>query len=241
MESFRTRSVSIHQPNYIPWLGYFYKIYQTNYFVFLDDVQFSNEGMHNYHYIKTLNGPQRIRIPVFQTMGDKINEVRIKNELNWREKHLNLLRQNYKDACHFDEIYSDFSSLINESNEFLYSLNISIIKFLCRKLGIKTEFIKSSDLNISTQRETKIIEICTALQCDTYYSGTGARSYQKEEHFLNKDIRLKYSEYQVLRYIQQYSGFQSNVTILDFLMNCGYRWDMVIEKQIACKGGQSLN
>ena len=231
MEQPQTRSVSIHQPNYIPWLGYFYKIYQTDYFVFLDDAQFSNEGMHNYHYIKTRNGSQRIKIPVFQTLGDKICEVRIKNEFDWREKHLYMLKDNYSLTRHFTEVFSDFVSLIYENHEFLSGLNTSIIKFFCNKLGIETKFVKSSDLNIYTVREAKIIDICTALQCDLYLSGTGAGAYQKEEHFLEKGIRLKYSEYNTFPYEQQFPGFRSNVTILDYLMNCGYNWDLVLKYQ----------
>lgn len=228
-----SRSVSIHQPNYIPWLGYFYKVYQTDYFVFLDDAQYSNEGMHNYHYLKTKNGPQRIKIPVYQTLGDKINEVRIRTELNWQERHLNLLKENYRHAEHFEEVISDFSSLILNTQEYLASFNASILKFICKKLGIKTEFILSSDLNISSVREAKIIDICFALRCDQYYSGTGAMSYQKKEHFLEKGIQLEYTDYKPFQYKQQFPGFQSNVTILDFLMNCGYDWDYVLKHQTA--------
>ena len=227
-----SKSVAIHQPNFIPWLGYFYKIYQSDCFVFLDDVQYSNKGMHNYHYIKTRNDLQRIKIPVFQTLGDKINEVRIRNELAWQDRHLNLLKENYRHAEHFDEVFSDFSDLINNDHEFLSLMNISIIRFICKKLGIKTEFIRSSDLNVISARETKIIDICSALKCDLYYSGTGARAYQKEEHFTEKGIKLKYSEYKIVQYKQQFQEFQSNVTILDFLMNYGYNWDFVIKQQV---------
>lgn len=225
------KSVAIHQPNYIPWLGYFYKISQVECFVFLDDVQFSNEGMHNYHYIKTQNGPLRLKIPVFQSLGDRINEIRVKDELNWREKHLSLLKANYKHADYFEEVFTDYMSLINENQGLLADLNESIIKFLCKKLSIKTEFINSSSLKITSSKEDKIIDICTALGCNIYYSGTGARIYQNEEHFEIKGIQLKYSEYRSFEYKQQFHGFQSNVTILDFLMNCGYHWDIVNEMQ----------
>ena len=33
-------SAAIHQPNYIPWLGYFFKIAHADKFVFLDTVVF---------------------------------------------------------------------------------------------------------------------------------------------------------------------------------------------------------
>lgn len=226
-----SRTIAIHQPNYIPWLGYFFKIHQADCFVFLDDAQYSTSGMHNYHYLKTLTGPQRMKIPVLQSLGDKINEVRLKNNLDWGEKHLKLLKDNYQNADHFEEIYADFELLINKDHEFLYGLNISILKFLCEKLGIASEFVISSDLNIHTVREERIIDICLALEGDIYYSGSGARAYQNEENFLQKGIEVRYSEYRVFEYKQQFSEFQSNVTILDFLMNHGYRWDMVMEHQ----------
>lgn len=225
------RTIAIHQPNYIPWLGYFFKIQQADYFVFLDDAQYSTSGMHNYHYLKTPKGPQRIKIPVKQSLGDKINEVGLKNDLDWDKKHLQLLKHNYQQADHFEEVFADFEALLREDYKYLSDLNVSIIKFLCEKLGIESEFLNSSELDIHSVREERIIDICQALEGEIYYSGTGARAYQNEENFLQKGIQVKYSEYKVFEYGQQFSGFQANVTVLDFLMNHGYRWDLVLEHQ----------
>ncbi len=226
------KSIAIHQPNYIPWPGYFYKIYQSDVFVFLDDVQFSNEGMHCYHYLKTPKGPLRLKIPVVQTLGDKIADVKIRNEIDWVGNHLNQIYLYYNKAKYFDEVYADYKALTEEPQVFLADLNIKIVEFICRKLGISLNYIRSSQLNICSSRSQKIIDICKALGGTTYYSGVGAKAYQKEEDFLQNGIRLLYSEYKVFEYDQLYSGFQSNVSILDFLMNNGYRWDMVLEKQI---------
>ncbi len=81
-------TIAIHQPNYIPWLGYFYKIYQAQTFVFLDNVQYSNKGMHDYHYLKTPQGSFRIKIPIKYSFGDKIQDVLLNSQINWRENHL---------------------------------------------------------------------------------------------------------------------------------------------------------
>jgi hypothetical protein len=80
--------IAIHQPNYIPWLGYFYKIYQSDIFVFLDDVQYSNKGMHDFHYIKNPQGRFRLKIPVKVNFGDSISEVKLNNAIKWKENHL---------------------------------------------------------------------------------------------------------------------------------------------------------
>lgn len=226
-------TIAIHQPNYVPWLGYFYKIHMADYFVFLDDAQFSNTGLHNYHFLKSRNGPMRMRIPVIQTMGNKINEVRINNDLDWREKHFNLIKEYYGQADYFEEVFPDFKYLISINHRLLVDLNISIIKYICKKLGIETRFINSSDLNISSGKEEKIIDICKKLEGEVYLSGTGARAYQNEESFNRNGIRLKYLEYKVLQYKQQYQDFQSNVSVLDYLANCGYKWDAIVNHQEA--------
>jgi hypothetical protein len=223
--------ISIHQPNYIPWLGYFYKIYQSDCFVFLDDAQFSNEGMHNFHYIKTPQGRQRLRIPVQQTLGDRILDVRTKDELNWKAKHLGFIETNYKHTKYFNEVYSDFRDLLLQDFQSLSFMNASIIRLICQKLGIKVKFVNSSEYNILTFREEKILDLCTTLNADVYYSGTGARAYQKEENFKNRGIQLRYSEFTPIVYEQQWDGFYSNVSIIDYLFNYGYDWEYVLKHQ----------
>jgi hypothetical protein len=224
-------TISTHQPNYIPWLGYFYKIAKSDIFVFLDDAQYSNHGMHNYHYIKTPQGLFRLKIPVKGSQGDLINTICSKDELGWKEKHLKTLAANYKRAKFFDEIYSDFASLLNINYTNIAIQNETIIKFYCEKLGFNTRFIESSSLNIITIREEKIIDLCCALKGDIYYSGTGAKAYQKEENFAERNIQLRYSEYKPIKYHQLWDGFQQNVSIIDYLMNCGYDWDYVLRQQ----------
>jgi len=228
---FRKKTISIHQPNYIPWLGYFDKIYQSDVFVFLDDAQFSNEAQQNFHYIKTSQGSFRIKIPVKVKFGDKINEIKTRDELGWKKKHVRTLEMNYKKAKHFDEVFDDFSSLLLNDYEDLCHLNISIIKYICEKFGIDTECIRSSQLGLNSKREEKVIDICTSLDGKIYLSGTGAKAYQKEENFTERDIELRYSSFKPFIYPQLWGDFQSNVSVIDYLMNCGYDWERVIQVQ----------
>jgi hypothetical protein len=223
--------IAIHQPNYIPWLGYFYKIYQSDVFVFLDDAQFSNEGMHNYTYIKTYNGSFRLKYPVQQSLGDKINMVRSKDELGWKAKHLAMLETNYRNAPYFKEVMNNYREVILKEFNNIAVLNIRLIKLFTEKLAFKTEFINASDLNITLNKEEKIISICDILGGSVYYSGTGAMAYQKEENFNTRGIELRYSIFTPFEYPQLWNGFQSNVTALDYFMNCGYDWDRVLRSQ----------
>lgn len=223
--------ISIHQPNYIPWLGYFYKIAQSDIFVFLDDVQFSNQGMQNYHYIKTPQGPLRLKIPVHYAFGDNINQVLPNNHLDWKMKHLKIIEGNYKRSTHFEEIFNDLEFLFNSEYDNIAVFDRLIIEFVCKKFGISTKLINSSELNIRTSREEKILDICDSLNCKIYYSGSGARAYQNEDNFFQRGIELRYSKFQPFEYTQLWGPFQANVTVVDYLMNCGYDWAKVIQHQ----------
>lgn len=227
----REKIIAIHQPNYIPWLGYFYKIYISDIFVFLDDVQYSNEGMHNYHYVKTNQGRYRLKIPVKQKFGNLINEVQTREELGWRLKHIKTIECNYKKATYFDEVFSDYSGLIKDGGTSLVSLNSKIIQFFAEKLGLQTEFSYSSILDLKSVKELKVIGICKALNADVYFSGIGAKSYQDEQLFSSFNLELRYSNYKPFIYPQLWGEYTPNVSILDYLMNCGYDWQRVLDHQ----------
>ena len=214
--------ISIHQPDYIPYIGYFYKIYQSEIFVFLDDVQFSNDNMHHWNRIKTPQGEFRLKIPVEYSFGNKINEVRTKDELKWKEKHLKTIEMNYSKAQYFHEIFPYYKELLLKEYPNLAELNIAINKSICENFGLKTKFIRSSELNINSTKEDRVIEICLALGGTTYISGNGARAYQVDENFVRKGVYLKYTDYQPFEYSQRWGEFIPNLSILDYVFNCGF-------------------
>ena len=201
--------------------------------MFLDDAQFSNQGMHNYHYIKTPQGSFRIKIPVEYTTGDQIKEVIVKDQLNWRQKHIKIIEMNYKKAPFFNLIFSDFINLLENTNDNLSAMNINFIIFICDKLKIQCEFVKSSDLIVTGDKESRVIEICKSLKADTYISGTGAKVYQNNENFKSNGLDLVYTNFKPFEYSQLWaSPFLSNVSILDYLMHNGYDWNLVLKNNI---------
>src|SRR4030042_1735816 len=71
--------VAIHQPNYLPWIGYFYKMMIADCFVLFDNAQFSKGSVINRNKIKGPAGAQYITVPVRTYQGHlrKINEYLI--------------------------------------------------------------------------------------------------------------------------------------------------------------------
>ena len=223
--------IAIHQPDYIPYPGYFYKIASCDCFVFLDDAQYSNEGICNWNRIKTPQGELRLKVPVKQSLGDTIQEVTTKDYLGWKQKHLKILKSNYSKAKFFEEIYTDIENLLAPEYENIAEMNISIIKRICEKFGIVKRFERSSSLEIKTRREVRVIDICSALGGNVYFSGNGAKVYQVEEHFQERGIELQYTNYHSITYGQCWGTFLPDLSIIDYLFNNGYDWD-TFEKQI---------
>lgn len=220
--------ISIHQPDYISYLGLFYKISRSDKFVFLDDCQFSNDNMHHWNRIKTPQGECRLKIPVNQHLGDTINNVKTKDELKWKEKHLKTIEMNYKKALHFDEIFPAFKELLLQPYNSIAEQNIAINTWIAKSFGMKVEFFKSSEMDINSVNENRVLDICEKLGADTYISGNGARTYQHDEHFNSRGIKLVYTDYKSIEYKQLWKEFIPNLSVLDYVFNNGFDWEYVV-------------
>ncbi|MBP3360156.1 MAG: WbqC family protein [Clostridia bacterium] len=219
--------ISIHQPDYIPWLGFYYKMAHCDKFVYLDDAQFSNTAAHNFNVIKVSQGELRLKIPVDYKMGDKINNVRTKDELGWKKKHLKTIEYNYSKAPFFKKIFPELSDIYNDEYKNIADFNIRLNAYICDGFGIAPEIYRSSDLNINSAREERVLDICSALGGDEYLSGNGARAYQVEEHFTDRNIKLTYLDYKPIVYEQLWGDFLPCMSVLDYLFNKGFDWNYV--------------
>lgn len=219
--------VSIHQPDYIPYLGYFYKIYLSDAFVYLDDAQYSNNNLHDKNKIKTANGEVTLKIPVEHSFGDPINKVKTRDNLGWKQKHLKTILMNYKKAPCFEEIYPQFEELLMRDYESLSELNIAVNNFFIKGFSLTDKIYRSSDLGLTSLREERVIDICASLGADEYISGHGASVYQEEEHFSERGIKLTYTDYQPIEYNQLWKEFIPNMSALDYVLNCGFDFDKV--------------
>ncbi|HEX2976265.1 MAG TPA: WbqC family protein, partial [Bacteroidales bacterium] len=170
---------AIHQPNFIPWTGYFHKISMVDKFVFFDDVQFPRGKTFGSRVkIKTANGEAWITVPVL-SKGDLVNfnEIKIDNSSPWQRKSMKTIELSYKKARFFEKYHESFSSVFLQKYEKLSDLNISMIKYLSEALGLNVSFHLSSEIPFEGgNAEDKILVILKELQATTYVSGSGAGS-----------------------------------------------------------------
>jgi len=103
--------ITIHQPQYLPWLGYFDKARQADVFILLDDVQFKKNEWQNRNRIRTAQGWQWLTVPVLHDFGAKINGIKINNKISWRANHQKAIELNYGKAPYFKEYFPYFQEV----------------------------------------------------------------------------------------------------------------------------------
>lgn len=215
--------VGIHQPQYIPWLPYFDKIDQSDYFVFLDSVQYQKNGLQNRNQVKTRHGPLWLTIPVHASLERTIQQTPIATS-TWIHKHIRTLEMNYSRAEHSHLLKAFENLLAQQEWTHLADVTISVTRWMMTQLGITTPTIRSSELDVNGAGETLILNICQKLKADTYLSGVGAKNYQHETIFVENGIELRYQSYQNVPYRQCFMdelGFIKDLSALDLILNEG--------------------
>ena len=215
--------VAIHQPNFLPWIGYFYKILRSDKFVFLDSVDYTKNNYINRNLIKTPNGSQWITVPVLTKgkMGTHIKDMGINTTVNWRKQIVGTLKANYGKAPFFKELFPSVNEIIENADANLALLNINLIKAICHYLGIHKEMVLSSELNVEGKSNDLLINICATLAGDTYLSGVGAAKYTDHEKWETAGIKLWFTPFKHPQYTQLWGDFSPNMSIVDLIFNVG--------------------
>ena len=215
-----------HQPNFLPYMGVFYKAYKSDILVLSDDVQFSKKGMHNWNIIRTKDGSQKITIPVNAHHNMRLCDVKVSEPRITLPKIIRTIKEAYSKTEHFEEGYEILEIIedAEEDNLWLTELNAQIINHIIKRMGIKVKVVNAAhDLYLTGHKDDRILMMCEKMRADTYYSGTGAKAYHDEERYREKGINLVYSDYEPVAYRQKYEPFLPNMSVIDYVFNEGYR------------------
>jgi len=214
--------VAIHQPQYLPWLGYFDKIYRCDVFCLLDTVQYKKNEFQNRNRIKTTDGWQWLTVPVTYRFPQRIEEVGVNQTVDWQRKHLQALKTNYSKAPFFEIYFGRFEELYQHSYEFLVQVNVACIKSLMKLLGLERKLVLASSLPVETEDPTlRLVEICKKLGGDFYLSGRDGANYMDIDMFAGHQIDILFQDFQHPQYPQCFGPFEPNMSVVDLLFNCG--------------------
>lgn len=213
--------ISIRQPGYFPYIGFFKKIQSCNIFVYLDDVQYERGDWDNRNKIKTSNGSMWLTVPVYNKSGQKLNEVQISYDTNWNIKHIKAIELNYQKTLYFSNYWDSLKNILEKKWSKLIELNLALIEYVNQALDINTQTIRSSDLKINSVGSQRLVDICKKLKGSTYLSGEMGKDYLDEKIFHKENIKVIYEKFQHPTYSQIHGSFIPNLSILDLLFNEG--------------------
>ena len=216
--------LSANQPYFAPFPGFFYKAWRSDLLVLLDDVQFpQGTTWINRNRFKSHQGALWITVPVWKRgLGlQKISEVRICHEGRWAKKHLESLKTAYRKAPYLPEHLEFMKEMFSERNEKLMDLNLAVIRYLMRILGIKTKLVLLSELNVASTGNQRLVDLCTSLGASQFAAQGPAKKFLDEKSFHEAGIEITYVDPPVPIYPQLWGDFIANLSSFDLVLNCG--------------------
>ena len=213
--------IAIHQPQFMPWLGYFDKMGQVDAFVLLDNVQYKKNEFQNRNRIKTPQGPQWLTVPVSYQFPALINQVQVRAGDPWRRKHMQTLVANYAKAPYWTAYAESLRGLYSIESASLAAVNRASVEWLKKELQIETPLVVASEMELSDEQTQRLLDICEALGASTYLAGVDGRKYMELDRFAAAGIEVAFQQYEHPQYAQLHGEFTSHLSALDLLFNCG--------------------
>ena len=219
--------VAIHQPHFIPWLGYLHRMAQVDLFILLDHVQFERRNYQNRSLIRMEGEARWLTVPVEQhSQKERILDKRVDNRDGarpWGRILFNTLRHAYREAPFF-RAYADALQAILEARwEHLVELDAAMLAFLMDAFSLKTKVMRSSALGVPGAKGELILNLCRAAKADALLAGFGgSRDYLDHAQFARHRIQVYPHRFNHPTYRQcGPQPFVPGLASLDLLFNSG--------------------
>ena len=213
-----------HQPNYLPWLGFFDKMQRADIFIIEDNIQYEQQGFTNRNKILTADGVRWLSVPIEHANKPQlIGEVKIANKgvPDWENRHWLTLKHSYCKAPFWSQ-YSDFFQETYEQHwDLLMDLNMHLIKGLMGFLAIDKPLVFSSTLGAEGKKTELVIAQCKKVGADVQLAGKGGKDYIDAERFAQEGIKLVFQDFHHPVYTQTLEGFVPNLSVVDYLFCTG--------------------
>lgn len=213
--------IAIHQPEHMPWLGFFHKVAQADVFIVLDNVQFSKNYYQNRNKARTADGWAWFTVPVKRRLETLLCDVTISEDARWQQKWWNTIFLSYKRSPFFEEYGGRLKDVFEKRYTKLADLNMALLNLLSGMLGIRTTFLFASCMAVKGTGSDLILDICKKSGADIYLSGISGKEYLKLDDFKNEGIAVEFQEFHHPIYKQRYEPFLPCMSVIDLIFNHG--------------------
>lgn len=217
--------VVIHQPDFVPYLGFFHRFLHADFYIALDHVQYVNGSSRAWTHrdkIKTAQGEKWLTVSVKKAPRDTaINQIELSADMCWRQDNLRLLEQNYRKAPYYNELMTELERLYARPFHMLRDFNMASIEMLMDMLDVRIPWVWSSSLDPVGTKNELLVDLLKKVSATHYLSGVGARDYFQQEPFAKASIGVIWQDFTHPVYVQQFGEFVPYLSALDVLFNHG--------------------
>ena len=226
--------VTIHQPEHLPWLGFFDKMRKADVYVLLDNVQFKTNNWQNRNRIVDRNGAvQWLTVPCLTKNHTQstICDIQTNEATNWRTKYKGRIAEAYRRYPFYGQYASDIFAIIDSQFHNIVDLNIALITYFRSLFGIgpRQELLRASEIGRTGSATDLLIYLIKQVGGDAYIAGADGGTYMELEKFADNGICLLTHRYRPYSY-DALNGFQPCMSALDALFAIGPEEIMRLEK-----------
>lgn len=234
--------VAIHQPHFIPWLGYLHRMAQVDAFIVLDHVQFERRNYQNRSQIRIDGEARWLTVPVIQrSQKERIIDKEVDNRDTaraWGPNHFATLRHAYREAGFFSTYAGTFRKVLEARWQRLADLDMAMLEVLREAFGIRTKLLRSSELGVDGAKAELILNLCTAVGARALLAGFGgSRGYLDPAEFARHGVEIRWHQFTHPAYKQCGAApFIPGLASVDLLFNAGPRSRAVLMGEAAPHG-----
>lgn len=214
--------ITIHQPEHMPWVGYFHKMAQADIYVLLDNVQFKKNNWQNRNRIVDRQGNvQWLSVPVQLSdhFNSTIRETRLDASPVWRRKYLGRIHDAYCRHPFYAQYVDRIREIVMADRELICDLNYDLITFFRQILGLSNRLVWASELGVDGKSSELLLNICTSLNADTYIAGPDGRTYMDMDLFEQAGVAVEFHAFTPPIYPAAH--YHPALSTLDLVMNAG--------------------
>jgi WbqC-like protein family len=228
-------TVSVHQPNFLPWLKLVDKILASDVYVAYDTAQYTKTEYHGRQKVQALHGPAWLSVPIRHVRGtyQLIKDVRIDNDQPFRRRHLRVLKMSYASAPYFDEVFPIVEQAYAREQEYLADLSVDLISAICAYLESPVRIVRASTLPHDGDRSERLVQLVRAAGGTEHLTSTFGGAHQDVDwwRFDEAGIGIRAQQFDHPTYDQIGPEFVPDLAAVDMLFSCGRQVREILEQR----------
>lgn len=191
---------SAHQPNFIPWIGYFAKINQSHVFTYSDDVMFrKQQSVSRSSFVSPQSEGYEWVVPIKRSTDERISDKVISfQDIRIFERGLQRIKNDYKKTRYNSDLFEILFQIEEKikKHQKLAAFNIDCISMLSNLFELKRLEFLGSDLGLDKYSSNeRLVKRAKILNTNKYLCGQGAKGYQDDNYLTDNGIEVLYVNY----------------------------------------------